>query len=101
MGAAAHSAETGDGTITNYAAKVCSDLSYGGYDDWFLPSYAELGEVYKQRATIGGLIGLYYWSSSESSTTVTRAFAKDFKYGGSQYPAERSIDCRIRPIRRF
>jgi hypothetical protein len=28
-----------------YAAKVCYDLSYGGHDDWYLPSIVELKQI--------------------------------------------------------
>jgi len=53
----------GDG---NYAAKLCKDLSLGGYNDWFLPSKDELNELYKNRDAIGGFHNMeHYWSSSE------------------------------------
>jgi hypothetical protein len=53
----------------NYrAAWLCDSLEYGGYDDWFLPSKAELNLMYlnlKERG-LGGFIVEWYWSSSES-----------------------------------
>jgi hypothetical protein len=33
-----------------YAAPACDEWSYGGYDDWFLPSAGELGLIYKNVA---------------------------------------------------
>lgn len=57
------------------AAKICDDYSITDasgviYDDWYLPSYFELIEIYKNRVEIGGFNttdeGSYYWSSNES-----------------------------------
>ena len=44
------------------AAVICTDKSFGGYDDWFLPSVAEL-------QAMNDLTAGTYWSSSEASTT--------------------------------
>jgi len=52
-------------SITNYAAKICSDLDTGGCDDWFLPSKDELAEMYAQRDLIGNFDWHSFWSSSE------------------------------------
>jgi uncharacterized repeat protein (TIGR02543 family) len=51
----------------DYASKLCSDLSYGGYDDWFLPATDELNMMYKnlKKNGLGGFSNLGYWSSSE------------------------------------
>ncbi len=49
----------------NYAAKICSDLVLGGYDDWYLPSKDELNKLYKNKTAIGGFVIAHYWSSSE------------------------------------
>jgi hypothetical protein len=51
----------------NYAAKVCSDLVLGGYNDWYLPSKDELHKLYFNRSAIGGFSKTYYWNSSEKS----------------------------------
>jgi hypothetical protein len=58
------------------AAKVCNDYENpdtgtGIYDDWFLPSIAELNKIFSQVAilnTVTGFTptsGFIYWSSSE------------------------------------
>jgi hypothetical protein len=51
---------------TDYAAKVCSDKTLNGYSDWFLPSWDELYEMYRQRNSIGGFVSSWYWSSSQA-----------------------------------
>lgn len=95
MGAAAHSAETGDSTTANYAAKLCSDVSYGGYDDWYLPTSNELTTIFK---SLGNIVNEFYWSSREySDTTANRQKADPYQ---SNYDA-RNYYCRVRPIRRF
>lgn len=66
------------GTLTaEYAAKKCLDYSYGGYDDWFLPSKDEVNLMYQNLHEKGlGSFKVHqsnsadyynYWSSSESS----------------------------------
>jgi hypothetical protein len=49
----------------NYAAGVCDAFEYGGYDDWFLPSYEELVLMHTLRNAIGGFSADNYWSSSQ------------------------------------
>lgn len=54
---------------TDYAAKLCSDLVSGGYDDWFLPSRGELYLMYTNLIVygVGDFERSYYWSSSEDN----------------------------------
>ena len=60
----------------SYAAKLCDDLTEGGYDDWFLPSKDELYKLYLNKAVIGSFhteggftsdSDSIYWSSSEDN----------------------------------
>ncbi len=52
------------------------------YSDWFLPSKAELNQLYLNRTTIGGFATSSYWSSSEDSADSTWAqyFRLRFQY---------------------
>ena len=62
----------------SYAAKVCSDLSFGGYDDWYLPAKNQMREIYYQMNNISkgdyeqewtnfSLLSLgFCWTSTES-----------------------------------
>lgn len=56
-----------------YAATVCDNHTVGIYDDWYLPSWYELSEMYNNKDLIntvalanGGsaFFDLAYWSSS-------------------------------------
>jgi hypothetical protein len=58
-------ASQGEGS---YAAKLCFDLELGGYSDWYLPSYSELGMIWQNQVAIFGLAINFYWSSSETSS---------------------------------
>jgi TolB-like protein len=47
------------------AAQKCDDLVYRGFDDWFLPSRAELDQMYGnlKRRDLGDFKNGWYWSS--------------------------------------
>lgn len=51
----------------NYAASLCSNLEFGGFSDWFLPSRDELAMIYAnlRQADLGGFSSSPYWSSSQ------------------------------------
>ena len=87
----------------NYAAKICDNLTIGGYNDWYLPSKDELNELYKNHKTLGGFgydnINTAYWSSSEF--TITRAWNHSFYYTGSQFDIEKNQYRWVRCIRSF
>jgi TolB-like protein len=52
---------------TGKAVQSCAGLDFGGCNDWFLPSQAELDLIYKNLKLkgLGGFSGNGYWSSSE------------------------------------
>ncbi|TVR79296.1 MAG: hypothetical protein EA412_06665 [Chitinophagaceae bacterium] len=55
-----------------FAAGICDDETYDGFDDWFLPSLDELtGPIANQasNANIGGTCSERYWSSSENNNS--------------------------------
>ena len=83
-----------------YAAKMCTDYSINGYNDWFLPSKDELNLMYvnlKQKS-LGSFKDRYYWSSSENSSSS--AWRQNF-YGGIQTGYYRNSGVYVRPIRSF
>lgn len=85
----------GDGT---YAAAICNNLEYGGFDDWFLPSKEELALMYQHRELIGGFSNNQYWSSSEYDERD--AWRQYFYYGYQQHDNKLS-SFRVRAIRAF
>lgn len=73
-------------TKAEYAAKKCFDYSYGGYDDWFLPSKDELNLMYQNlhKRGLGSFATNnpyydYYWSSSEDNSK--KAWKYNFFFG--------------------
>ena len=86
---------------SDYAAKLCDDLDYGGYSDWFLPSKDELDLMFQnlhQAAGLGHFASAYYWSSSESDAPF--AWGQYFD-NGNQYDYDKINDFRVRAARAF
>lgn len=105
------------GTSSVYAANLCNELEYDGFNDWFLPSKEELNCIYNvlYRNNKGDLDRTYYWSSSElnydpftefeEEHSILRvlsefAFYQSF-YDGMQHFNTRGAGNSIRPIRAF
>jgi hypothetical protein len=94
---------------TTSAAKLCRDYTGGGKTDWFLPSKDELIELWTQRATIGGFVVDFYWSSSEASDPsdpsidpAIYAWLISFYPDGTAYPKISKADSYyVRPVRAF
>ena len=82
----------------SYAAKLCHDLTVGGYTDWFLPSKDELNKLYLNKGTIGGFAVYYYWSSSEFN--ATNAWSQFF-FNGFQLNYFKYFTFRVRAVRAF
>jgi hypothetical protein len=61
---------------TNIAARICDNLVFNGYSDWYLPSSEELLKILTSD-NIGNFANTYYsnsyyWSSTEVSATSAR-----------------------------
>ncbi|MEP7258888.1 MAG: DUF1566 domain-containing protein [Flavitalea sp.] len=89
----------------SYAAQLCDDLDQNGYTDWYLPSKDELNKINLSRASIGdGSLTAYYWSSSESSSSM--AWQQNFAGTGTgpttQVQKFKSIAVyKVRAVRSF
>jgi hypothetical protein len=94
------------GSTADYAAKFCSDLNCGGYDDWFLPSKDELKAIWDNlvddgtgaNSGAGGFAENTYWSSSEANST--NAIGREFSDGGWSYIYKDST-IYVRAVRAF
>ena len=89
---------------TAIAAKICADLTLGGYDDWFLPSKDELNLMYEnigQGSSLenpGNFNSNRYWSSTEDDNRFAwlQYFFNGYQlnvYKGGTYP--------VRAVRAF
>lgn len=87
--------KTGEG---NYPAKLCADLEYKGYNDWYLPSKDELQLLYKMKDVIKGFADAYYWSSSEASNADV--WYQSF-FNGVAYKIIEHNKAHVRAIRAF
>jgi len=85
----------------SYAAKLCDDLVLGGYDDWYLPSFPELQQLFIHKDVIGGFISpSNYWASSEWHVGNNNAFVVGFPYGGLTI-STKDHTFRVRAVRTF
>jgi len=71
-------------TESGIAAKLCADLSLGGYDDWYLPSKDEINELWINAEAVANngndfVVNIGYWTSTEISATL--AIARDLSDG--------------------
>ena len=84
----------------SYAAKLCSDLTQGGYSDWFLPSKDELNLMCENLYLkgLGSFEPDFYLSSSEFD-----AGHAWYRFFGLGYPANHGGDDygRVRAVRAF
>ena len=91
------------------AADICTNLTLGGYSDWFLPSKDELNEMYLNigRGTsytnpnynIGGFSTNSYRSSTEYNLLV--AWVQSFANGAPNNQQHKDLMYPVRAIRAF
>ena len=85
------------------AAKICSDLTLGGYSDWYLPSIDELEKLDENMDEIGGFSSTTpnYISSTESSSTTAWGM---YVFPGPQLSQDnygKGSSFRVRAVRTF
>lgn len=81
------------------AAKICSDLVLGGYNDWYLPSLDEIVKLYLNQTAVGGFSGSAYWSSSIYSGCC--GWYINFLYGNTNVMNHYFYYLHVRAIRSF
>ena len=100
-------------TTPETAADICSNLSIGGYSDWYLPSKDELNLIWENLAdsdgdgnnigmsdsnNLGGLDRNHYWSSSQIDNYS--AWQQTFS-DGNQSDCDKGSLRLVRAIRAF
>ena len=97
-------------TTAGTAADICTNLSLGGYSDWFLPSKDELDKMWinLKRGTdensdtytpVGDFAGYFYWSSSEYN--LTYAWCQYFSIYNQSYSPKSRSTYHVRAVRAF
>jgi len=94
----------------NYAAGVCEDFSYGGKNDWFLPSIDELEQLYYKKEFSSGFPSSpgdhAYLSSTEHDANYVKRWGwngiVNYYSDGTLYRKDSNYEkIRIWPIRSF
>jgi len=86
---------TSCGASTPAAAQLASNYAGGGCSGWYLPSADELALLIQQKAAVGGLAHLNYWSSSE----VDANNAWYLRAGGSRSSGSKVAGFAVRAVR--
>jgi hypothetical protein len=81
------------------AARICYDLDYNGYTDWYLPSRDELNLLYTYKTEVGGFGTGTYWSSTQATNNT--AWIKSFSDGTSSSYFKNTMTYRVRAVRTF
>ena len=87
------------------AANICSNLTLGGYTDWFLPSKDELNEMYLNigqgnalgLGNIGGFTDGNFWSSTEYNDVAWQHYF----FNGNSWTSDKSDYHYVRAVRAF
>ena len=87
------------GKETDSAAQLAAAATFGGYNDWFLPSLGELNLLYENRDYVGNMGINGYWSSSQE--TDFRAWGYIFGLSDPVFRGSKSQTDNVRAIRAF
>ena len=82
------------------SARICGDLVFNGYSDWYLPSVEEIDKLYLNRVAIGGFTNTLYWTSTEYGNSDIYSDAIEFA-GGTHLGKTKFNSFRVRAIRTF
>lgn len=82
----------------------CKVINGTYYEDWFLPSYDELTEIYNNLYlnNIGNFKASNYWTSSAyQSSTVDKMYYRNFSTGENNTHGYKNYTMYVRPVRYF
>ena len=86
-----------------YAAQACkalNDVSYLGYNDWFLPSRGELAYILMNYEDIGTFASTNYWSSSEYDSDEAYRIHSDSSVHQYYIDTSKNSAFRVRCVRK-
>lgn len=81
------------------AAHWCTQMNYGGYSDWYLPSQNELNILFVNKAALGGFALSAYWTSTEFGPVVV--WVQHFVVAGTQNTIIKTATNYTRCIRSY
>jgi len=81
------------------AARLCGDLTEGGYSDWYLPSKDELNQLYLNKVAIGNFLASSYWTSTQTGSDT--AWFQNFYNGNQSQFTFKSDVWHVRAVRSF
>lgn len=89
----------------DYAAKVCMEFNYNGFNDWFLPSKEEL-EILSNNFGDGRYYDDFYyyanyWTSTEYESSAYDSWVYGSGYNKSYYHKSKEAENVVKPIRAF
>ncbi len=100
---------------TPYAAKLCDDYSFDGYNDWYLPSIWELNHLYIAAPILSKILdsdgdnmtngfladnnATFYWSSTEHTAPAFAIYYR-FHFAGTNLTSKDQLGA-VRAIRQF
>lgn len=82
------------------ARDACENLTFGGYNDWILPTKEILNSMYIAKNSIGGFRDSRYWSSTTRSVNnILYAWYQNFHDGVQAYSSSGYDQAWVRPVR--
>jgi hypothetical protein len=83
----------------NTAANLCSNYSFQGFSDWFLPSFDELMLVYSNLYNIVSFSYDSYWTSTQQDAAWAKSIG--FHNNGSNEHSTKDAILKVRAVRSF
>ena len=92
----------GNSSASTCAATYCDNYTYGGYSDWFLPSYNEMYWLYQNRVAVNSSITGTYWTCTEDKMQRSYfAYNRVWAVGLYTNVTGKNNSYPVRPVRAF
>jgi hypothetical protein len=89
------------GTATNYSARYCANLVYGGHDDWFFPSLGDLSQAWTALYLTGldSFSATIYSCSSEAGSSYAASHTPVLYFERPNYYVSWAMKRGYMPVR--